>query len=163
MRIQELGYVIRKARRARGLTQAQLAHAASLSRVTINQLENGVFPDLGVKKAQAILEALGLDLRVAPRSRRPDFVRMACASASTSYREVLTEHELLRALLTGTIPPRRRPHLRSLLDEAPVNVLKGAVAEIAKYVRPGRVEANVLRLAQMLGATRRPHGWLKRG
>lgn len=163
MRLQELGYTIRKARLARGLTQAQLAQSAGLSRTTMNQLENGLCPDIGVRKAQTILDALGLDLQVKPvqRLRRPDFVRMACASASTSYREKLTEGELVRALLTGRIPPRRRPQFRMLLEEAPVAVLKGMVEEIGKYVQPGRVSQNLAVIANALGSLRRLKGWLK--
>ena len=163
MRLQELGYTIRKARLARGLTQAQVASSAGVSRTTMNQLENGLFPDIGVRKAQTILEALGLDLQVRPaqRSRRPDFVRMACASASTSYKEKLTEGELVRSLLTGRIPPRRRPHFRMLLDEAPVPVLKGMADDIGKYVQPGRVSRNLAVIANALGSLRRLKGWLK--
>lgn len=163
MRLHELGYYVRKARRARGLTQAQLAAAAGLSRTTMNQLENGVFPDIGVNKAQAILENLGLDLRVqpAPRTRQPDFLRMACTSASVSFREALTETELVRALLTGRIPPSRRPHFRALLEQAPLPVLKGLVQDIGKWTRPGRVAGNLLRIAEALRAPRRVQGWLK--
>ncbi|MFY9315285.1 MAG: hypothetical protein WAO95_06970 [Burkholderiales bacterium] len=65
---------------------------------------------------------------------------MACASASTSYREKLSEPELLRALLTGGIAPRRRPHFRMLLDESPVGLLKGLAEEVGRYVQPGRVK-----------------------
>lgn len=163
MRLQELGYTIRKARLARGLTQAVLAHTVGLSRTTMNQLENGVFPDIGMRKAQAILEALGLELHVRPaqRTRRPDYVRMACVSASVGYREVLSEGELVRAFLTGRIPPRRRPHFRMLLEEAPVAVVKGAADEIGKYVQPGRVARNLLRIAETLGSSRRVLARLK--
>ena len=164
MRLQEFGYTIRKARQARGLTQAELARTSKLSRTTMNQLENGLFPDLGVRKAQAILEALGLDLHIRPaqRSRRPDFVRMALASASASYREKLGEGELVRTLLTGRIAPRRRPHIRTLLDEAPASVLRGMVEDVGKYVEQGRVERNLLVIADSLGSLRRARGCLRR-
>ena len=163
MRLQELGYTIRKARRARGLTQAQLARAVRLSRTTMNQLENGLFPDIGVRKAQATLEALGLDLHIRPiqKARGPDFVHMACTSASVGYREKLSEGELVRALLTGRIPLRRRPHLRMLLEEAPVEVLKGTLHEIGMYTQPGRVAGNLLAIAETLGSSRRVQRWLK--
>ncbi len=52
-----------------------------------------------------------------PKKRGPDFVRMACTSASVSFRELLTEDELVRALVTGKVPGNRRPHLRSLIEE----------------------------------------------
>lgn len=155
MRLYELGYFIRKARLARGLTQDGLASAAGLSRTTMNQLENGVFPDLGMNKAQAVLDQLGLELRVEPasRARRPDFIRMACMSASTSFRESLTEKDLVRGFLTGAIPRKRRPHFRALFEEAPASVLKGLVHELGRWTSAERVRKNVLRIAESLGVS----------
>lgn len=154
--------MIRKARLARGRTQADLACAVRLSRTTINQLENGLFPDIGVRKAQAILDNLGLDLHVrAARRRRPDYLLMARTSASASFREKLSEGELLRALLTASIPPRRRPHLRALLEEVPTAVLKGLLAEVGKWTRPGRVVDNLRTLSDALGTAKRTRTWLK--
>jgi transcriptional regulator with XRE-family HTH domain len=60
--LQEVGPVVRHARESRGLTQAELAAAADVARTTLNQLENGVFPDIGVRKLMAILGAVGLRL-----------------------------------------------------------------------------------------------------
>ena len=80
----ELGKAVRRARRARGITQAQLAAAAGLSRNTLNRLENGLFPDLGVKKVQSILEKLGMEVTFRPakaKSGKDDFAGMASASA----------------------------------------------------------------------------------
>src|SRR2546426_4211987 len=71
MRLQEIGSAIRTARSAGGLTQAELADRAGLSRTTLNQLENGLFPDIGVKKVQNVLDLLGLDLSVI-RAPSPD-------------------------------------------------------------------------------------------
>lgn len=163
MRLYELGYYVRKARLARGLTQEQLAAAAGLSRITINQLENGVFPDLGVNKAQAVLDQLGLELRVAPasRARRPDFIRMACMSASTSFRESLTEKELVRGFLTGAMPRKRRPHFRALFEEAPASVLKGLVHELGGWTSPQRVQRKALRIAESLDVSRKDLAWLR--
>ena len=163
MRLQELGYEIRKARLARDLTQAQLAEASGLSRTTLNQLENGVFPDLGVKKVQAILDRLGLDLSVeqAQRTRRPDFIGMACTTSSVSYKEVLTPDELVHALLSGKVPRNRRPHLRTLLEEAPRPLLEGLVQEVGKWAKPGRVAGNVATIADELSVSQRTREWLK--
>lgn len=163
MRLQELGYEIRRARTARGLTQAQLAVAAGLSRTTLNQLENGLFPDLGVKKVQAILDRLGLDLSVeqAQKARRQDFIQMACTTASVSFKETLTPDELVHALLSGKVSRNRRPHLRTLLEEAPRSLLEGLVQEVGKWAKPGRVAGNVERIAAKLGASRRVQDWLK--
>jgi transcriptional regulator with XRE-family HTH domain len=163
LRLQELGYEIRRARLARGLTQAQLAAAAGLSRTTLNQLENGVFPDLGVKKLRAILNHVGLVLTVqqAPKIPRPDFIRMACTTASVSYKNALTEDELIRALLDGKIPAGRKPHLRTLFDEATPSLLKGLVTEASRWTKPGRVEKNLVRIARDIGSTGRITEWLK--
>ena len=161
MRLQEIGYTIRKARLARGLTQLELARSAHLSRTTMNQLENGVFPDIGVNKAQAILTALGLGFRIQPlpRSRRPNYVRMARTSASVSFREKLSEGELVHALLTGRIPVNRRPHFRVLLREAPDAMLRGLVEDVGKWAKPGRVAKNLAGIADQLKMRRVPN-WL---
>lgn len=161
MRLQEIGYTIRKARLARGLTQLELARSANLSRTTMNQLENGVFPDIGVNKAQAILAALGLGFRIQPlpRSRRPNYVRMARTSASVSFREKLSEGELVRALLTGRIPVNRRPHFRVLLREVPDAMLRGLVEDVGKWANPGRVAKNLAGIADQLKMRRVPD-WL---
>ena len=163
MRLQELGHKIRQARTARKLTQAQLAVAAGLSRTTLNQLENGLFPDLGVKKVQAILETLGLSLSVEQKQkpRRPDFISAACTSASVSYRELLAQDELVHALLSGKVPRNRRPHLRTLLDEAPRRVVEGLVHEVGKWAKPGRVIGNVQKMAAELDVLPRVQDWLK--
>ena len=94
------------------------------------------------------------------RTRRPDYVRMACTSASVGYRERLSEAELVRALLTGRIPLRRRPHLRMLLEEGPLEVLKGMLHEIGQYTQPARVAGNFLAIAEDLGSSRRVRRWL---
>lgn len=163
MRLQELGFEIRRARIERGLTQAQLATAAGLSRPTLNRLENGLFPDLGVKKVLAILETLALDLSVqpAPETRRPDFIRMACTAANVSYKIPLTEDELIHALIAGKLPVGKRPNLRTLLDEVAPEVLQGLVGEARKWTKPGRVERNLEKIAHEIGATRRIANWLK--
>jgi transcriptional regulator with XRE-family HTH domain len=162
VRLPEIGSAIRAARVARGLTQAALATDAGLSRTTLNQLENGLFPDLGVRKVQNVLGLLGLDLSVAaaPKKRGPDFIRMAATSANVRYREVLTEDELVHALLSGKVPRNLRPHLRSLLEEAPVTVLKGLVERVASWTRPGKVEKNVLKIAEALHVPHRIREWL---
>lgn len=161
MRLQELGYEIRRARIARGMTQARLAADAGLSRTTLNQLENGLFPDLGVKKVQAILGRLGLSLAVQQAAVRQDFIRMACTTASVSYRNALTEDDLVQALLTGKVPPGKKPHLRTLLDEATPALLKGLVSEAGQWTKPGRVERNLAKIGRQVRSTRRMEDWLK--
>ncbi len=108
MRLQELGYVIRKARLAKGLTQEDIGSMAKLSRVTINQLENGVFPDIGVRKAQAILELVGLTLQIQPA---------ACRGRSSLER--ITNHIDRLPLLRERRPRRVRPRTSRRLSSRP--------------------------------------------
>ena len=91
MKLEQIGSEIRRFRRARGLTQMQLATAAHVTRTTLNQLENGLIKDLGIRKVQAILDQVGLVLKVADASVEPkstDFLRLASTSASVSFKEI---------------------------------------------------------------------------
>ena len=129
----------------------------------MNLLENGLFPDIGVRKAQAILDQLGLELYVRPvHRRRANYLFMARTVANASFRSKLTEAELVRVLLRGRIAPRHRPHLRSMLAEAPVAVLRGLVDEVGKWAQPGRVAENVRKLSEALGTARRTRTWIEK-
>lgn len=67
----EIGKEVRLARRARKLSQKQLAAPLGMSRTTIGQIERGTVQDIGVRKLIRILELLGLELRVRPAGRPP--------------------------------------------------------------------------------------------
>ncbi|HEX5139524.1 MAG TPA: helix-turn-helix transcriptional regulator [Dehalococcoidia bacterium] len=152
MRLPEIGFSIRQARIARGMTQAKLARAAGISRVTLNQLENGTFADLGVRKVDALLKLLGLELTVTQSSaRKPDFIGMAATSASVSFREALSEEELIHILLTGKVPANRRAHMRALLEEATPALRRGLAEEAGRWTKPGRVEKNLAAIAKAIG------------
>ena len=66
---------------------------------------------------------------------------MACTTASVSFRKTLTPDELVHALLSGRAPPNREAHLIVLLEEGPVALLKGLVAQVGAWVKPGKVAA----------------------
>jgi len=66
-----IGKEIRKARRGRKLSQAELARALGMSRTTIGQIENGTVQDIGGRKLMRILEFLGLELRGRPLGAPP--------------------------------------------------------------------------------------------
>lgn len=165
MKPQELGQAIRSARRAHGLTQAALAHSAGLSRETLNLLESGLVRDLGIRKVMAVLDALGLALAVEPigKPRRPDYLRMACTSASVSFKTSLTENELVHAIVTGKVPDGRSAHLRALFDEAPISTLAGLAEEAAKWTKPGKLAKNLAKLVHDSAASRKTSEWLKTG
>jgi transcriptional regulator with XRE-family HTH domain len=75
----QLGFKLREARRARRLSQADLASPLGMSRATISALEGGRCGEIGVRKLAALLQRLDLDLQVTPRRARPtlDEIRAA--------------------------------------------------------------------------------------
>lgn len=67
----EIGRQIRQARKQRRMSQAALAGLLAMSRTTIGQIENGIVPEIGVRKLIRIMEILGLELRVRPAGSPP--------------------------------------------------------------------------------------------
>ncbi|CAL4869263.1 hypothetical protein MMA231_03554 (plasmid) [Asticcacaulis sp. MM231] len=64
MDLETLGQSIAKRRKGAGLTQAQLALRARVSRATVTALETGAQRELGFNKVMAILNVLKLDLHI---------------------------------------------------------------------------------------------------
>ncbi|MEI7637687.1 MAG: helix-turn-helix transcriptional regulator [Syntrophus sp. (in: bacteria)] len=67
----EIGEQIKKARKARRITQGEIAKSLGMSRTTIGQIERGAIQEIGVRKLIRVLEFLGLELRVRPAGRPP--------------------------------------------------------------------------------------------
>ncbi|MBB5055469.1 transcriptional regulator with XRE-family HTH domain [Granulicella aggregans] len=68
----DVGEQIATRRKAAGLTQAELAKMARVSRSTLDTLENGRMGDLGYTKVNNILIALGLEFKLQVAvSKRP--------------------------------------------------------------------------------------------
>lgn len=86
----ELGQFIRKERKNKGYTQAELADKVGVSRHTIMQLETNTFSDLGIRKVINILSQLELSLVVtSERPKRPTLEDM--------FEENAREREQLQA------------------------------------------------------------------
>jgi transcriptional regulator with XRE-family HTH domain len=143
LRFHEIGFAVRSARVARGWTQTDLARAAGLSRITVNQLENGVCTDLGLRKALAVLAALGLELQIRGARQREDPIAAACALTK------LSEAELVHALLTGKVRPQVRPRLRKLL-KAPPALWRALAEELGKSAERGLFADNAQTFAVLL-------------
>lgn len=155
MYLQQIGEALRCARKAAGLTQEALGQATGVSRVTINQVENGVVSEVGSKKLLALLSAVGLDLAVTPKvGNEKDYLKLACISANVSYKKVLTPDELAHALLSGKAPAAYRPQLRVVFDEVPEPVFAGMLAQVEKWSKPGRVRKNAESLAAQINSRR---------
>lgn len=168
-----LGDAVRAARERKGMTQAQLAQRARVGLKFLYELETGK-ETLRSDKVLDVLEVLGLQLTLsaagaaAPQARetrarydvstktasaQPDFVGMACTSASVSLRKPLAADELVRALLTGKTPRGKRAHFIVLLEEAPEPLLRGLVAQVGAWAAPVEVAKNLRRIAAELGVS----------
>ncbi|MNJ37530.1 HTH-type transcriptional regulator SinR [compost metagenome] len=66
-----IGKTIKKLRKEKGLSQAELASQLGMSRSTISSIENNTIPEIGIRKVEAILTLLGHTLVAAPLRRRP--------------------------------------------------------------------------------------------
>lgn len=139
--LHEIGSAVRVRRTEMGLTQDLLARISGLSRSTVSAVEKQSIGNLSIAKAVALLESIGLSMNVtlniatgSPAHTSPLPVRSAleraAATASVSYGQAMSAKQLEAALLTGDVPQRIRPHLRAMLDEAPVSLLAKVVDEI---------------------------------
>lgn len=66
-----IGEQIRRSRKGRNISQADLAKSLGMSRTTIGQLENGTIQEIGVRKLIRVLEYLELELRIRPSGKPP--------------------------------------------------------------------------------------------
>lgn len=138
------------------MSQEQLAKFSGLSRVTVNELENGALAELGVTKLAAILSVLGINLSAAGGKANRDGLFMAALSASVSYKKSMSPSVLLKALVSGVYPPEFLPHIATLLDEAPIQLLVPAVKEAAEKggVAPKKIWQHLKHWAQELHSPR---------
>lgn len=140
----ELGRAVRARRLDMGLSQARTAALCGLSRQTINQIEAGSIPDLGLNKVDRLVAVLGLNLRVglAPpaamsRSRMLP-LRRAAVAAGVSYRTRLPPARLKQIVIAGNVPAAYAPHLHALLDDAPVSLLASVAEQLDAETGIGR-------------------------
>ena len=131
MNLQSIGQLVQRRRLALGLSQARLAKLSGLSRATINQLETGALVDLGASKLIGLLDLLGLELDASQRPLRRNSLTLASRTASVSYKQVLAPQTLANALLSGELPTSFKPHVATLLDEAPLPIIVSALEEVA--------------------------------
>lgn len=132
MNLTSIGQIVQRRRQALGLSQARLAKLSGLSRATINQLETGTIVDLGAAKLMVLLELLGVTLDAIERPARDHALVLASQTASVSYRERLKPDALAAAMVDGRLPVDITPHIATLLDEAPLTIIVGAVEEVAR-------------------------------
>jgi HTH-type transcriptional regulator/antitoxin HipB len=71
MNLEQIGVVLREARKASGQSQQELAKPLGMSRATISAIENGTVSEIGVRKLMALCAALGLSIHVSVPETRP--------------------------------------------------------------------------------------------
>lgn len=64
-----IGEVLKQARKANGLTQEALGRKYGMSRSTISGLENGTLTEIGLRKVEALLAGFGYELLAVPKRR----------------------------------------------------------------------------------------------
>lgn len=138
MNLAQIGGEIHSKRIEAGLLQQHVAKFAGLSRVTINQLENGTLKDLGYTKLKAVMDVVGLNIETVRPSGLVSALAVAARSISTGYRDVMTPEMLTMVLRSGQVPEQFHPHLMALLDETPLPVVVKAVAEAATSNVPAK-------------------------
>jgi hypothetical protein len=117
-----------------GLTPEKLARLAGVDVHIVRQLLDGTALEIGISDAECIAHAVGLSLGVHGRRRRPkdaaSVAVIAARTASTSFKDSVPPEALMQSLQTGIVPADYRPHLRALLDEAPIGLLAGLAYEL---------------------------------
>lgn len=71
MSVESLGQLLKTLRKAQGLSQQQLGQAVGMSRATISGLENNTVAEVGLRKVESVLNALGYSITAAPVQQRP--------------------------------------------------------------------------------------------
>ena len=130
--LKELGTAVRQRRQDMGLSQQQLAGLVELSRATVNELETGKLKDLSSNRIERLANELGFAVGLVG-TRRPkgkSALEAAARTASVPYTTELPAGVLLDSLKNGVVAPGYIPHLRILLQEAPVAILADVADEL---------------------------------
>lgn len=138
MSLVRIGGEIHHQRRQAGLPHEQVGTLAGLSRVTVNQLENGTLKDLGYTKLTSAMDIPDLNMENVQSKGLKSALNIAARSVGTSYRDVMTPELLATILRSGVAADRIQPHLMALLDDTPLLVVVKAVAEAATPEVPAK-------------------------
>ncbi|MFN0005202.1 MAG: helix-turn-helix transcriptional regulator [Burkholderiaceae bacterium] len=156
MNLREIGLKVLQRRTVLGLSQDRLAKLCGLSRSTIHHLEKGTLNDLGAAKLLALLSLLGLNVITQEHSTKHHGLDMASKTASVSYKTKLQSSDLSHSLAFGELPLSIYPHIATLLDEAPLEIIMSAVEEAAtdNHVAPKLIWRNINRWAREMHSPR---------
>ncbi len=117
-----------------GLSQQQLADLVELSRATVNELEGGKLKDLSSNRIERVANEMGFGVGLVgtqrPKGKRT--LEAAARIASVPYKAELPASVLFDSISQGSVPPGYIPHLRTLLQEAPVATLADIADELER-------------------------------
>lgn len=115
-----------------GLSQQHLAGLVDLSRATLSDLENGKLKDLSSNRIERLANELGFAVGLVGvrRAKNNSALEAAARVASVPYATEVPTSILLDSLKEGVVPPGYIPHLRTLLQEAPVAILADVADEL---------------------------------
>ena len=124
--------------------------------VSSKHLMNGTLNDLGAAKLLALLSLLGLDVIAQEYSKKRHGLDIASKTASVSYKTKLHSNDLSYSLACGKLPDNIYPHVATLLDEAPLEIIVSAVEEAAKdnHISPKLIWKNIHRWAYEMQSPR---------
>ena len=130
--LKELGTAVRQRRQDMGLSQHQLADLVELSRATVNELETGKLKDLSSNRIERLANELGFAVGLVGTRRAKDKSALEAAArvASVPYTTILPSSALFDSMKDGVVPPGHIPHLRTLLQEAPIAILADIAEEM---------------------------------
>jgi transcriptional regulator with XRE-family HTH domain len=130
--LKELGTAVRQRRRDMGLSQQQLADLVELSRATVNELETGKLKDLSATRIERLANELGFAVGLVGtrRLKGKGALEAAARIASVPYAAELPASVLVDSMRNGVVAPGYIPHLRTLLQEAPVAILADIADEL---------------------------------
>lgn len=69
MELSDIASIVKENRKLKKYTQANLAEYASTSINTIKKIEAGFLDEVGIKKVEAVLDILELELSIRPKGR----------------------------------------------------------------------------------------------
>jgi hypothetical protein len=103
-----------------------------------------------------LLSLLGLDVITQEHSKKHLGLDMASKTVSVSYKTKLQSADLSHSLACGELPDAIYPHVATLLDEAPLEMIVSAVEEAAikNHVAPKFIWKNIHRWAQDMHSPR---------
>jgi len=65
----DLGQKIKKLRKSKNISQAQLEDYSNITKRTISKIENGFIEEVGIKKVETILDLLGYEFNIRLKDR----------------------------------------------------------------------------------------------